>query len=286
VALWGACSEVLLPAARRFQPQLILVSAGFDAAGEDPLGGCSVTPKFFGALTVELRRLAAELCGGRVVFALEGGYNPEVLADCVEEVSRALLAAPPEGAAFAEEPTWLTGGSACRGPIRKTCEAHESLPLKLSPPLSKNDRRKAKASGACSPLASPEAEPSFPVSDARSEDSVGGTDAAAVPITGSATIAEDATLSDPEIPIAVSMEPGLLVVRMSPVPKPTDVAMSTGELRVVFRDSTRYWRFEGMEIDNAQATNVVEYRPKRHELTLRLPMGAILGGSVSLTPIT
>ena len=74
-ALWAACEHVVLPAARAFKPDLILVSAGFDAAMGDPLGGCSVAPAAFGALATELRNLAAELCQGRLVLALEGGYR-------------------------------------------------------------------------------------------------------------------------------------------------------------------------------------------------------------------
>jgi len=145
-ALWTACAHVLLPAARNFQPQLILVSAGFDAAASDPLGGCFVEPRVFGALTAELRRLAAEVAEGRLILALEGGYNPEVLADCVDEVAAALVAdASSSGVeAFAEAPSWLAG-SACFGAIRRTCEAHRMAPLRLPLPSSRIDRRRAAA---------------------------------------------------------------------------------------------------------------------------------------------
>ncbi|CAM9118438.1 unnamed protein product [Phaeothamnion confervicola] len=82
--------RVLLPAARRFQPELVLVSAGFDAAAGDPLGGCEVTPAGFGTLAAAL----AELAGGRVVLALEGGYSLSVLRACVLNCARALLRDP------------------------------------------------------------------------------------------------------------------------------------------------------------------------------------------------
>lgn len=151
-ALWAASAEVLAPAARAFRPDLILVSAGFDAVTGDPLGGCDVAPRLFGALTREICALAEELCEGRVLFGLEGGYHLEALADCIEEVAQALLDAPAgprpeaEPAAFAQQPAWLEGtatGAYQRAAIRKTCEAHKGLALKLRVPLSKSEQRKA-----------------------------------------------------------------------------------------------------------------------------------------------
>lgn len=91
LALWSACAQVLVPAVRSFKPDLVLVSAGFDAAEGDPLGGCSVTPQFFGLLTQEIVKLAAESARGRVLLVLEGGYNVDVLAECVEDVMVALV---------------------------------------------------------------------------------------------------------------------------------------------------------------------------------------------------
>jgi len=60
-----------MPIATEFDPDLVLVAAGFDAAEGDPLGGCHVTPDCYAQLTSELMRLA----GGKVVVALEGGYS-------------------------------------------------------------------------------------------------------------------------------------------------------------------------------------------------------------------
>ncbi len=67
----AAFDRVLLPIAWGFQPDLVLVSAGFDAADGDLLGEMRVTPEGFAAMTARLRSLA----GGRLVLALEGGYN-------------------------------------------------------------------------------------------------------------------------------------------------------------------------------------------------------------------
>ena len=72
----AAFDRLLLPVARRFEPDLVLVSAGFDAAAGDLLGGMRISPEGYAALTARLRGLA----GGRVVLALEGGYNLDVIA--------------------------------------------------------------------------------------------------------------------------------------------------------------------------------------------------------------
>lgn len=72
-------AERLAPAARAFKPQLILVSAGYDSHGDDPLGGLALRSEDFGRLTRLVLDLADELCQGRVVIALEGGYDLNAL---------------------------------------------------------------------------------------------------------------------------------------------------------------------------------------------------------------
>lgn len=64
---------LLEPILSAFDPQLVIVAAGFDAVQGDPLGGCSMTPAGYGALTKRLLRLA----GGKLVAVLEGGYEVE-----------------------------------------------------------------------------------------------------------------------------------------------------------------------------------------------------------------
>ncbi len=84
-------TQVLLPVAQAFAPELILVSAGFDGAEGDEMGGCRVTPQGgFGEMT---RMLMAGVpsAQGRVVLALEGGYKLSVLAECVEACLTALM---------------------------------------------------------------------------------------------------------------------------------------------------------------------------------------------------
>lgn len=72
-------AEVVVPAARRFRPQLILVSAGYDAHWRDPLAELRLSVANYGALARTLGDLANELCEGRIAFLLEGGYDLEVL---------------------------------------------------------------------------------------------------------------------------------------------------------------------------------------------------------------
>ncbi len=84
--------DLVFPILRRFQPELILVSAGFDAHWADPLANISLSLTGYHWLCQSLVDLAAELCGGRIVFTLEGGYNLEVLAPGIGNVFRALLA--------------------------------------------------------------------------------------------------------------------------------------------------------------------------------------------------
>ena len=68
-------NELIVPVAREYGPELILVSCGFDIYNGDPLGAMQVTPDGFAYLTRRMRELAEELCGGRLLVTLEGGYN-------------------------------------------------------------------------------------------------------------------------------------------------------------------------------------------------------------------
>jgi len=72
--------EVVGPAAWRFQPELILVSAGYDAHWDDPLASMQLSVAGYAAIARALKELAEELCQGRLVFTLEGGYHLEALA--------------------------------------------------------------------------------------------------------------------------------------------------------------------------------------------------------------
>jgi acetoin utilization deacetylase AcuC-like enzyme len=91
-------SEVILPVLRQFQPDLILVSAGFDAHARDPLAGMRLTTAAFAAMTMDLRQAAEECCGGRIVTVTEGGYDLPALADSLQAVVGALAADRPDAA--------------------------------------------------------------------------------------------------------------------------------------------------------------------------------------------
>jgi len=79
--------EELLPALRRFAPELLIISAGFDAHHKDPLGGLEFTDDDYHWITRELMDATAASSGGRVVSVLEGGYSLEGLASgCVAHV--------------------------------------------------------------------------------------------------------------------------------------------------------------------------------------------------------
>jgi acetoin utilization deacetylase AcuC-like enzyme len=70
--------------AERLRPQLVFLSAGFDAHREDPIGSLGLETEDFGKLTQIITRVAAEHAGGGLVSVLEGGYNPNALTDCVD----------------------------------------------------------------------------------------------------------------------------------------------------------------------------------------------------------
>ncbi len=78
--------EILYPIVQSYQPQFILVSAGFDIYAGDPLGGMMVTAKGFAALTAQLMEMARENCEGRLLLVLEGGYSLEGLKNGVREI--------------------------------------------------------------------------------------------------------------------------------------------------------------------------------------------------------
>nr|XP_020444885.1 histone deacetylase 10-like [Monopterus albus] len=89
----AAFQQLLLPLAYEFQPQLVLVCAGFDAAFGDPKGEMNVSPPCFHILT----HLLMSVAEGRLVLALEGGYNLQSTAEGGAACVRALLggACPP-----------------------------------------------------------------------------------------------------------------------------------------------------------------------------------------------
>lgn len=81
----------MLPAIRAFNPELIIISAGFDAHHLDPLAGLNLQDDDFAWITRELMRIADETCAGRIVSILEGGYSLEGLASSTAVHVKALM---------------------------------------------------------------------------------------------------------------------------------------------------------------------------------------------------
>jgi len=96
----------ILPALRRFAPDVLLLSAGFDAWRADPLGGMRVSEEGFRRWGDLLRELAAEVCGGRVLAVLEGGYDlaslPRLVESHLEGLAGGASGGRPAGSAAAD----------------------------------------------------------------------------------------------------------------------------------------------------------------------------------------
>jgi acetoin utilization deacetylase AcuC-like enzyme len=82
--------DLFLPVARAYAPDLVLVSAGFDPHERDPLADMRVTERGFAAMTTAMAALAREVCGGKLVLLLEGGYDLTALAGSVRACLEAL----------------------------------------------------------------------------------------------------------------------------------------------------------------------------------------------------
>jgi len=89
--------EIVQPIGAAYDPELVLVSAGFDAWGGDPLAPMALTARGYAELSAVCLAIAGGAAGGRAVFALEGGYDLEGLASSAVTVTRALLDEPMAG---------------------------------------------------------------------------------------------------------------------------------------------------------------------------------------------
>lgn len=89
----AAFNERVLPALRNFHPDIVLISAGFDAHRNDPLGNLTLVEEDFGWATAKLLEIAEESAGGRVVSMLEGGYDLRGLAGSVAVHVKTLMEA-------------------------------------------------------------------------------------------------------------------------------------------------------------------------------------------------
>jgi acetoin utilization deacetylase AcuC-like enzyme len=99
-----AFDEILTPLAQRWRPDVLLVSAGYDAHWRDPLANMRLTVEGYVALVERLQALAAELCGGRLVVVLEGGYNLNAIAAAAVASAQVLAGLPPLGDPYGQPP--------------------------------------------------------------------------------------------------------------------------------------------------------------------------------------
>ncbi|PVU86193.1 hypothetical protein BB559_006614 [Furculomyces boomerangus] len=86
--------QLVLPMAKEFNPELIIVACGFDSAQGDPIGQCNITPQCYSIMTHALLTLTNKGAGGKVVLVLEGGYNLEVTANSALACVKAMLWEP------------------------------------------------------------------------------------------------------------------------------------------------------------------------------------------------
>jgi len=115
-----AMERVVVPALSRFRPDIVLVSAGFDAFAGDPLAQMNLSLAGFAAISARLVRAADDLCGGRIVAVLEGGYNLEGVSGGVVSLVAAMEGrAPshPEVVAGVEAPEFLASAESAIGTV-------------------------------------------------------------------------------------------------------------------------------------------------------------------------
>jgi acetoin utilization deacetylase AcuC-like enzyme len=90
--------QIVLPQIRAFQPDVIVIACGYDAAAIDPLGRMLATAETFAAMTAQVRDLADDICDGRLMMAHEGGYSEVYVPFCghavLQEMSRSQISAP------------------------------------------------------------------------------------------------------------------------------------------------------------------------------------------------
>lgn len=89
----AAMTDKVLPALESFAPELILVSAGFDAHALDPMGGMKLEVDDFNWMASQVKDFSERCCGGRWVSVLEGGYHPRALSECVRGQLKVMLEA-------------------------------------------------------------------------------------------------------------------------------------------------------------------------------------------------
>lgn len=127
-ALSRMAGDLLHPWLERFQPEMLFISAGFDGHWADPLLSLGFTSQGFFELARELIAMADRWCQGRILFILEGGYSPPILAECVAATLAAL--------ASLDQPAWPGQPSPYPEPDIRSRLARVNAYHRLSPPSS------------------------------------------------------------------------------------------------------------------------------------------------------
>lgn len=99
-----AFEEILMPVALEYDPDIVLISAGQDPHQADPLSGMNLSTEAFGSLACAVKDIADRCCEGRLVAALEGGYNLEALSDSIVAILRAFKGEVPPRIEVEEDP--------------------------------------------------------------------------------------------------------------------------------------------------------------------------------------
>jgi acetoin utilization deacetylase AcuC-like enzyme len=120
-------TDVVSPVLRQFEPDLLMISAGFDAHEDDPLGGLRLTTDVFAAMTSELRAVAEECCRGRIVVVTEGGYDLRALAASLDTVIETLNG-PPTPATWPASGLPSTRGRMAVEDVRPSLRRYWTLP--------------------------------------------------------------------------------------------------------------------------------------------------------------
>ncbi len=137
VGLPGGCGDaeyaavfdhVFLPAITGFAPDLLLISAGFDAFENDPLAGMRVTHAGFGAMADRLRAIAEVVCGGRIVAVLEGGYDLDGLAGGMTSVLTSFAQPAQSLPALAPLPANMVARAAIEGTLAAHAAGGHPIP--------------------------------------------------------------------------------------------------------------------------------------------------------------
>ena len=118
--------HVFLPKLAQFKPDVLLISAGFDAFQHDPLAGMKVTHAGFAAMAQRLRAAADRWSGGRVVAVLEGGYDLDGLSGGMSAVLQAFAAPASSSGSALPEPSVMPAHIVARAAIEGTLAAHQA----------------------------------------------------------------------------------------------------------------------------------------------------------------